>query len=148
MLPNSAIRLLCILQGKLINSDRVDMLQAQSAKLIGDAIQKNPAFLALRKIEVTLNYTTSCFYNIWAIYIDWLWVFHRNLTAAKCVAGSTRHCRHDSFVSKPGVFECWQLVAEFGESPPPHLWITVALPFMRTSPHRSFFQWGVEVHLM
>ena len=26
--------------------------QAQSAKLIGDAIQKNPAFLTLRKIEV------------------------------------------------------------------------------------------------
>lgn len=29
-------------------------MQAQSAKLIGDAIQKNPAFLTLRKIEVCL----------------------------------------------------------------------------------------------
>jgi len=28
------------------------VLQATSAKLIGDAIQKNPAFLTLRKIEV------------------------------------------------------------------------------------------------
>ncbi len=31
------------------------VLQAQSAKLIGDAIQQNPAFLTLRKIEVWLQ---------------------------------------------------------------------------------------------
>ena len=29
-------------------------MQAQSAKLIGEAIQSNPAFLTLRKIEVRL----------------------------------------------------------------------------------------------
>ncbi len=31
---------------------RADRMQAQSAKLIGEAIQANPAFLTLRKIEV------------------------------------------------------------------------------------------------
>jgi hypothetical protein len=35
-------------------------LQAQSAKLIGEAIQSNPAFLTLRKIEVcSFNFTTA-----------------------------------------------------------------------------------------
>ena len=34
-------------------------MQAQSAKLIGDAIQKNPAFLTLRKIEVLIGHSSQ-----------------------------------------------------------------------------------------
>lgn len=38
-------------------------MQAQSAKLIGEAVQQNPAFLMLRRIEV---WVSSCF-DVWAI---------------------------------------------------------------------------------
>ena len=54
------------------------ILQAQSAKLIGDAIQQNPAFLTLRKIEVRLEVTYSSLCNAWFDYLLWGFFNHRS----------------------------------------------------------------------
>lgn len=37
----------------MFHSDMLLILQAQSARLIGEAVQQNPAFLILRRIEVS-----------------------------------------------------------------------------------------------
>ena len=70
-------------------------LQAESASLIGQAIQQNPAFLTLRKIEVRLKNCAlmhcSCLSSMtWDDrLIDW------HLTHCMS-AGCTGDCRHDS----------------------------------------------------
>ena len=93
-------------------------MQAQSAKLIGDALQQNPAFLTLRKIEVRgACLTRSLLQPTWA---------HKQCVhcqAARDVADTISGAQNRVFLSSDSLLlnlvrvvslKCWMYAAAFG----------------------------------
>ncbi len=74
-------------------------MQAQSAKLIGEAIQNNPAFLSLRKIEVRTSPHLAAERRCTCGVLSADMVLHSQLQAAREIANTIAQSQNRVFLN-------------------------------------------------